>query len=115
MDKRGSFKKILKNIKSIKIQGAVNVARAALTAYMLIPTSSSKKKLLHSRPTEPMMRYVLNLAEKKKYNEILNHFNSTQDKINEIVSKLIKKRERILVHCHSTNVVNSLIYARKIG
>ncbi|HPD81844.1 MAG TPA: hypothetical protein PK357_01965 [Candidatus Pacearchaeota archaeon] len=113
MNKKEEFEKILKNIKSIKIQGAVNVARAALKAYMLIPSASSKKKLLSSRPTEPLMKYVLNLAEKKEYNEILDHFNSTQKKINENVLKLIKNKEIILTHCHSTNVVNSLIYARE--
>jgi ribose 1,5-bisphosphate isomerase len=113
MNKKKEFEKILKDIKLIKIQGALNVAQAALKAYVLIPTSLSKKKLLKSRPTEPMMRYVLNLAEKKKYKEIFNHFNSTQGKINETVLKLIKNKEIILTHCHSTNVVNSLIYARK--
>jgi ribose 1,5-bisphosphate isomerase len=115
MAKRENFEKILRNIKSIKIQGAVNVARAALNAYKIIPTISSKKKLLNVRPTEPMMNYVLNLAEKKKYDEIMNHFNLTQGKINESVYKLIKKREKILVHCHSTNVINSLIYTHKKG
>jgi ribose 1,5-bisphosphate isomerase len=113
MNKKEEFEKILKKIKSIKIQGAVNVAKAALKAYQLIPTVSSKKKLLNSRPTEPLMKYVLNLAEKKKYDEILNHFNFTQKKINENVFKLIKNKEIIFTHCHSTNVVNSLIYARK--
>lgn len=115
MNKKRSFEKIIKNIKSIKIQGAVNIAKAALKAYALFPTKSSKNRILHSRPTEPMMSYVLNLAEKRHYNEILNHFNSTQSKINEAVYKLIKKNEIIFTHCHSTNVVNALIYAKKKG
>lgn len=115
MDKRREFEKILNEIKSIKIQGAVNVARAALKAYTLVPTKDSKNKLLHSRPTEPMMIKVLNLAEKKKYKEILTHFNSTQGKINNFAFRLIKKNEIIFIHCHSTNVINSLIYAKNKG
>ncbi len=39
-----NFDKILKNIKEIKIQGARNIARAALKAYYLIPTKTSKNK-----------------------------------------------------------------------
>ncbi len=113
MNKKQVFNSILKNIKTIKIQGAVNIARAALRAYSLFSTKSSKQKLLNSRPTEPMMEYVLNLAEKKKYDEILKHFNSTQNKINESVFKLIENNSVIFTHCHSTNVVNSLIYAKK--
>ncbi|MFH1503081.1 MAG: hypothetical protein ABIE36_00285 [Candidatus Diapherotrites archaeon] len=115
MNKKKEFEKILRDIKSVRIQGAVNIARAALKAYALFPTKFSKNRILHSRPTEPMMIYVLNLAEKKKYNEILNHFNSTQGKINEAVYKLIKKKDIIFTHCHSTNVVNALIYAKKKG
>lgn len=115
MTKKEDFEKILKDIKLIKIQGAVNVARAALRAYTLFPTKSSKKILLHSRPTEPMMNHVLNLAEKKKYNEILTHFSCTQSRINHFAFKLIRKKEIIFVHCHSTNVINSLIYAKKKG
>jgi ribose 1,5-bisphosphate isomerase len=115
MTKKEDFKKILKDIKLIKIQGALNVARAALRAYTLFPTKSSKNLLLHSRPTEPMMNHVLNLAEKKKYNEILTHFSCTQSKINNFAFKLIRKKEIIFTHCHSTNVINSLVYAKKKG
>ena len=80
MNNKKEFDKIVRDIKSIKIQGAVNIARAALRAYTLFPTKSSKRILLNSRPTEPLMNYVLDLAEKKQYDKILNHFNSTQKK-----------------------------------
>jgi translation initiation factor 2B subunit (eIF-2B alpha/beta/delta family) len=115
MDKK-RFEKIISDIRAIKIQGARNIAKSALEAYYLFPSKSSKKKLLSLRPTEPMMENVLNMAEKgvsKK--EILNHFLETQEKINQSVFKLIKNNEIIFTHCHSTNVVNSLIYAKKHG
>ncbi len=114
--KKSEFKRILKDIKSIKIQGARNVAKYALKAYLLFPNKNSKKMLLDSRPTEPMMFHVLDLAEKGySEEEILRHFELSQKKINENVFKLIKNGEKIFTHCHSTNVVNSLIYSKKKG
>ena len=115
MKNKKEFDRIVRDIKSIKIQGAVNIARAALRAYTLFPTKSSKRTLLNSRPTEPLMNYVLDLAEKKQYDKILSHFNFTQNKINEKVYKLIRKKEIIFIHCHSTNVIKALIYAKKKG
>ena len=107
-------RKIIENIKTIKIQGARNIAREAVKAYFLQPSQKTKKFLLNSRPTEPMMENVLNLAEKgisKK--EILNHFDESQNKINKLVIKLIKNNYVVFTHCHSSNVVSALIYARK--
>jgi translation initiation factor 2B subunit (eIF-2B alpha/beta/delta family) len=115
-NKKGEFNEILKDIRSIKIQGARNVAKSALKAYFLFPSKDSKIKLLNSRPTEPMMFHVLDLAEKGiSKDEILQHFDISQKKINENVFKLIKDKDKIFTHCHSTNVVNSLIYSRKKG
>ena len=117
MNKNEEFNKILKDIKEIKIQGARNIAKMAYYAYNLIPTKNSKNKLLNSRPTEPMMHNILDMAENKKYSkqEILNHFDEAQEKINENVLKIIGKNKIIFTHCHSTNVVNALIFAKKKG
>lgn len=115
MDKRGEFNKIIKNIKNVKIQGARNIAKKALYAYSLIPTKSSKKKLLSLRPTEPMLTNVLHRIEKQSYKEILQHFDSAQEKINKNVFKIIKNNDVVFTHCHSTNVVNALIYSHKRG
>lgn len=114
--KKKRFVEIIKKIKEIKIQGARNVARAALNAYILFPNKSSKKKLLDSRPTEPMMENVLDMAEKGvDIQKIISHFTEAQERINHAVFKLIKPNEVIFTHCHSTNVVNALIYSRKKG
>ena len=116
MNKKEAFNKIARDIKSVKIQGARNIARKALEAYSLIPTRKSKKILLSLRPTEPMMENVLDLAEKgKSLKEINQHFAYAQDKINKKVFKLIRKNDIIFTHCHSTNVINALIYAKKHG
>jgi ribose 1,5-bisphosphate isomerase len=113
--KRKKFNEIAKGIKEIKIQGARNIAKKALYAYHLIPTKRSKKKLLSLRPTEPMLMNVLDKMEKSSYEEILKHFDEAQDKINKKVFKLIKNKDVIFTHCHSTNVSNALIYSKKKG
>ena len=114
-NKKRKFNQIARDIKSVKIQGARNIARKALYAYNLIPTKRSKKKLLSLRPTEPMLENVLDKIEKQSYKEILKHFDFAQEKINKNVLKLIKKNDVIFTHCHSTNVVNALIYAKNKG
>ena len=111
--KRKKFNQIAKDIKSIKIQGARNIAKKALYAYNLIPTKKSKKKLLSLRPTEPMLMNSLDKMDKSTYREILAHFDGAQEKINNFVFKLIKNNDVIFTHCHSTNVSNALIYAKK--
>ena len=113
MDK---FNKISKNIKDLKIQGARNIAKAALQAYSLNPTNKSYKILLNLRPTEPMLQNTLKmLVEGIPKNKILEHFDSAQKKINSLVFKIIKNNSIIFTHCHSTNVANELIYAKKHG
>lgn len=115
MSNKKRFNQIAKQIKEVKIQGARNIARAALKAYAMIPSKSSKRKLLSLRPTEPMMENVLDMAEKTPIEEIVKHFDDAQDKINKHVLKLIKNGDIIFTHCHSTNVSNALIYAKKKG
>ena len=113
MDKKKVFNQIAKGIKTVKIQGARNIAKRALYAYNLIPTKESKKKILSLRPTEPMLENVLDMAGKKSHSEIIKHFDSAQEKINEYAIKLIKNNDIIFTHCHSTNVINALINAKK--
>jgi len=113
MNKKKRFKQICRNIKDVKIQGARNVARAALYAYSLFPAKRAKKKLFSLRPTEPMLINVLNKMDKVPYKKILEHFDNAQDKINKNTLKIIKKDSVIFTHCHSTNVIHALIYAKK--
>jgi translation initiation factor 2B subunit (eIF-2B alpha/beta/delta family) len=116
MNKQRKFNQIVEDIKSVKIQGARNIAKAALRAYSLIPTKTSKRKLLFSRPTEPMLENVLDMAEQRKpIKEIQKHFLDAQKGINKAVLKLIKNNNVLFTHCHSTNVVNSLKYAKSQG
>ncbi len=110
MSNKKVFKKIVKDIQDVKIQGAKEIAKKAVYAYSLIPTEKSRKKLLSLRPTEPLLRNVL---DKKSYQEVLEHFDFVQEKINKNILKLIKPNDVIFTHCHSSTVVDALIFAKK--
>jgi len=115
MNKQSKFNQISKNIKSIKIQGARNIAKAGFRAYKLVPTKRAKQKLLSLRPTEPMLANVLELADKISYRELSKKLKENQEKINKFVYKQIKNNSVIFTYCHSSTVTNSLIYAKKKG
>jgi ribose 1,5-bisphosphate isomerase len=110
---RLKFNKICRDIKNIKIQGARNIARKALEAYLLFPTRESKEKLISLRPTEPMLQRVLEEASKKSPSSLISHFDFAQEKINFFANRIIKNSDVIFTHCHSSNVVNALIYSKK--
>ena len=112
---REKFNKILQEIKEIKIQGATNIAKAALKAYSLQPTKKAKEKLINARPTEPLMFKVLDLYNKIPTKKILEHFSEVQEKINKHILRLIKNNAIIYTHCHSNTVTKALIYAKKKG
>lgn len=109
--------KIISDIKSVKIQGATNVAVAGVKAYSLKPAKSLKNKLIRLRPTEPALFNSLNFLESNKMSksEILLHFKTSQEKISLQTLKIIKPKSVIFTHCHSNTVVNALVYARKKG
>ena len=111
----GRFNQICRDIKSIKIQGATNVAKEGVKAYLLNPTTKSKKKLFSLRPTEPALFNALNLLEKNPSEIIISHFDESQDKINNYVNKKIKNNFIVYTHCHSSSVSKSLIYSKRKG
>lgn len=115
MNKEARIKKIAADIKSVKIQGATNIAKAAAFAYSLSPTQKTKKLLLSLRPTEPTLTNTLNHLAVLPKDQVLAHFQFAQEEINRQVLKLIKPNSIIFTHCHSTNVSKALIYAKRKG
>jgi translation initiation factor 2B subunit (eIF-2B alpha/beta/delta family) len=112
------YNKILEDIKSIKIQGAENVAKAGIKAFLLNPSNSSAKKILATRPTEPLMQNAIKLLLKSKRPEsTANKFLKDLKKAHEITVKkgamLIKNDMNIYTHCHSSTVIDILKYAKK--
>ena len=113
VNKQSKFNQISKDIKSIKIQGARNIAIAGFQAYKLFPTEKAKQKLLSLRPTEPMLANILKQADTITEKQLLTNLKQNQDIINKQVYKLIKNNSVVFTHCHSSTVINALIYAKR--
>ena len=109
---------IINKIKSIEIQGAENVAKAAVIAWKSAHNKSKiTKQLLASRPTEPMMHHVLHLLNTNKFvpTEILKKIDRDDLRIAEFGEKLIKNNMNIFTHCHSSTVIDVLMEAKARG
>ncbi len=138
------LKKTINDIKSLKIQGAENVAIASIKALqgsffstkthtpsaLMYELLNTKSKLYKSRPTEPCMRNALehifhNIIKRKpekfifeldgRIKKTLKHFNDSKKKIAEIGAKRIKSGQIVFTHCHSTTVMDILKKAKKQG
>ncbi len=114
------FDKILQEIRDIKIQGATNVAKAGIKAFLLSQTKESAKKILNQRPTEPFLQNaiysLLKSKNPKKTAQIYLDYNKeANEKITKFGVSLIKNNMNIFTHCHSSTVVNILKLAKKQG
>lgn len=109
------FNKICTDIKSIKIQGAEKIAKAALIAYSLDPSKKAIKKLISLRPTEPLLFNILNYASKTNVDAALSLLKKNNEKIAEYGSDLIKNNSIIFTHCHSSTVIDIFKEAKRQG
>jgi ribose 1,5-bisphosphate isomerase len=110
------FGEIVRGIKSLKIQGATNVAVWAVRAYMLKLTNPSYKKLISLRPTEPFLRNALKFVKanpKKNSRLFFNKINKDLKKITELGANKIQNNYIIFTHCHANTVVNILKEAKR--
>ncbi|MFH1238439.1 MAG: hypothetical protein V1491_03305 [archaeon] len=112
------LEKIIADIKSVKIQGAENVAIAGINAFLLEPSIKSAKKLLQTRPTEPLMQNAIKHLLKSKQQKLtakkfLKDLKKSHEKISKYGAKLIKNDMNIYTHCHSSTVIDILKYAKK--
>lgn len=133
---------IIKRIKNLEIQGAENVAKAALKVInfkihshkaknkgdLIKELYKTRKLLFKLRPTEPCMRntvnFVLsNLGSKDLHglcHELheriylaLRHFEVADIEIARFGAKKIRNGMIVFTHCHSNTVVNILKEAKK--
>ncbi len=129
--RKSSSKQIIKDIKSLKIQGATNVAKAALKVLHneYLKDNSEENinsiitQLYKTRPTEPMMhnslKYYLHLINKTKktprqaYKTVNNYFEYSKDRIALSGSGLIKTGKSYYTHCHSSSVMALFKKARE--
>ncbi|MFC1691571.1 translation initiation factor eIF-2B [Nanoarchaeota archaeon] len=139
-----TFKKTLSDIKSLKIQGAENIAKEASKSIAAVfeenktkraidlkeILTKARKKLEQARPTEPALRnsleYIfshLDFANKRSLENaltnniamVLIHFKEARKKIIELGARKIRKGMIVYTHCHSSTVTSILIEAKKQG
>ncbi len=120
MKKEEKYKKILSDIKSVKIQGATNIAIKGIEAYLISYREDKKtiKQILATRPTEPLLQNSLNIISSSKNKEetakkILKTIKTAHKKIAINGAKLIKNNMNIYSHCHSSTVIEILKHAKK--
>lgn len=107
----------IKDIKSLKIQGAESIAEKGLLAWESAKNKeSATKQLLASRPTEPMLKNVLFLANNGiSVKKIEKKLIKDKQKIYKLGSKLIRNKSTVFVHCHSSIVAGILKEAKNNG
>jgi translation initiation factor 2B subunit (eIF-2B alpha/beta/delta family) len=106
------FDKICKDIKEVKIQGATNVAIAAIKALDIQKDKKSINKLIALRPTEPALKNGIAYALKYGVEEALRKIESQNPKISHHGAKLIKHNSVIYTHCHSSAVIGVIKSAK---
>jgi len=118
--KKGSSRldKILQDIRDVKIQGATNIAKAGINAFLSSPTKKTAKKILKTRPTEPLMQNAINFLLKSKNQKTaskkyLDYIKKSKKDIAKKGLRLIKQDTNIFTHCHSSTVIEILKYAKK--
>jgi len=136
------FKEIVKGIKEVKIQGAINVAKAAVKGISLVEKKyklrdrdillnvlyKAKDILIKTRPTEPCMRNTLNyifahiededevsVVVDKRVEEVNKHFDMALEKIAKIGTKKVMNKSIVFTYCHSNTVIAIFKAAKKEG
>ncbi len=110
--------KIISDIRSIKIQGAENVARAGIRAFLLNPTRANAKKIVSIRATEPLLQNAIKIllaAENKKdcAKVFLKELSNSHCLISKFGGELIKGDMNVYTHCHSSTVIDILKEAKR--
>ncbi|MFA6529006.1 MAG: hypothetical protein WCT46_05725 [Candidatus Gracilibacteria bacterium] len=124
-----SINQTAKDIKSLKIQGATQIAIAAVKAFgEEIKKGVSKKelevsarKLILARETEPALRNAIGFClenyekDPRVAKKAADHFEQARKKIIEIGAARIKSGMTIFTHCHSATVEEIIVKAHKQG
>ncbi|MBI5755231.1 hypothetical protein HZA41_03370 [Candidatus Peregrinibacteria bacterium] len=112
------FEEIIHKIKNLEIQGAENVTMMAVQAFGLKLTETQDAsqleiyadKLRASRPTEPALRNALNFCLQNYttldvIQHVIDHFETSKEKIADFGAKKIENGMCVFTHCHSSTVV----------
>ncbi|MFH0961622.1 MAG: translation initiation factor eIF-2B [archaeon] len=116
-------------IRDLQIQGAINVARSALSALRFYIVSEKPGKagieksaalLAAQRPTEPALQNLLSAVlrsgnPEKKCDKLLSEIGVDSDRIVRSGLPLVKPGSTIITHCHASSVTSLLREARARG
>jgi translation initiation factor 2B subunit (eIF-2B alpha/beta/delta family) len=119
LSKEKKFYRIISAIKRIKIQGANNIAREGVKAFLIFPDKFHAKLIVSSRPTEPLLQNFIDILLKsenpaKTAQKLFSYLKLSQKKINRAGLALIKNGMKIFSHCHSSSVIELLKHAKKM-
>ena len=110
--------KIISDIRHIRVQGAENVAKAGIRAFLLNPTKANAKKIVSVRATEPLLQNAIKMLlasndKKSCAEDFLRELNSSHGLISRFGSELIKGDMNVYTHCHSSTVIDILKEAKR--
>jgi translation initiation factor 2B subunit (eIF-2B alpha/beta/delta family) len=113
-----TIRKVIEDIKDIKIQGANNIALNGIKAAMLTTDKKILFEIANARPTEPLLQNALEIISNSKDSShkatrLIKYIEDSKGKIAHIGSKLIKEDMNVFSHCHSSTVIDILKYAKK--
>ena len=140
--KSRSVSQIVKEISSLRIQGAQNIAKASLEAINFVVHSShassvvqfrkeiskASDSLIKARATEPLLRNYMkavkassqtsSLRESKEkvlatLADLTKYHGQAKVEITDIAQQKILKGSLIFTHCHSSTVTSAIIAAHK--
>lgn len=132
------FSKVVRDIKTLKIQGAQAVAETAVKALrhvvhssrahsdreLLAELGAACRELVLARPTEPCMRnalaYVLDIKGAgplvkeldSRIRQVTRYFLAAERRIAEIGANKVRKGMVVFTHCHSSTVMMVLAKAK---
>lgn len=99
-----SFDQICRDIEGVKIQGAENIAKAAVQALKYRRDSQAIRRLVSLRPTEPALKNAVHVALKAGIEEALDYFAVADRNVSAYGASLIKNKMNVYTHCHSSTV-----------
>lgn len=138
-----NFKEVVRQIKTLKIQGAEGVAREGVHSLFFVLKESramtkeamiaelyhAREQLVAARPTEPCLRnalaYVfeniylceddhsLSQGISQRIYEVLHFFDTAREKIAKLGAAKIRHHSVLYTHCHSSTVVVACKEAKK--
>lgn len=123
----GSLEKTVKDIKSMKIRSAREIATVALRTIRKITKKKrfgkefkrACKLLVKARPTAVVLHNVIKTIEKEKSIETMDKLLYYLENIGNLIGflnyKIIKNNSTILTHCHSRDVVDFLKITKEKG